>query len=955
MSTPRKPRVFISRTAAGLAAVAEKIAVILRDRGIEPIIQTEFYPSTHDVKGMLADHLRSCDAVICLIGPAYGSGPTDPFTKKETPIVGLKDPRTKDRIFSYTQLELLIARDLPRRIYTFFIEKGDLLADFAPQPTDLAERQQKFIADFATDTSNTYGTFTHWQVPEQPTRGLENVIQNIPIELTVLASKPTNIPYTTLGTLFKGRDTFLAELRQHLTAESTGAITGKRTIHGMGGVGKTRAAIEYAWKHAADYNALLFITGDTPDALHRNIAALCGPLVLNLPEQDEKEQSLQVEAALRWLKLHPGWVLIIDNVDTEQAAHETKALLAKLTTGHVLITSRIGDWTGHVKSLDLDVLSDTASIEFLDERTAERRPKRDDDQKNVATLVQLLDCLALALEQAGAHISTSAISYADYIKLWESKRPAALAWHDQEKMKYPRSLAITYETSVAQLRSGAKDLFNILAWFAPDPIPRNLLDARPNPADERYNLSDIERLSLARYLSDGKTFTIHRLIQEITRQQQETLKPQQTEEKPHGIWNWIRSLFLKPPQCPFQPPALITALDWLNKEYPNDSHDVRTWPIAASLTPHAIAAANAGAARDIPKPTGKLLNEAATFLNAKADHRKAESLFRNTLAIFEKTLGKKHPNVASCLNNLASLLQDTNRHAEAEPLMRRAMAIDKASYGDSHPKVGICVNNLATLLKETNRHAEAEPLMRRAMAIAEVSYGNSHPDFARALNNLAHLLQATNRLAEAEPLMRRALAIDEASYGDLHPALGRDLNNLATLLHDTNRLAEAELLIRRALAIDEATYGDSHPMVGIRLNNLAHLLKATNHLAEAEPLMRRALAIDEASFGDSHPNVARDLNNLAALLKETNHHAEAEPLMRRALAIDEASYGDSHPDVALDLNNLAQLLHATNRLAEAEPLMRRSVQILEDSFGASHPNSILARENWERLLNAMKQ
>ena len=70
MNTPRKPRVFISRTTASLAAVAEKIAVILRDRGIEPIIQTEFYPSTHDVKGMLAEHLRSCDAVICLIGPA---------------------------------------------------------------------------------------------------------------------------------------------------------------------------------------------------------------------------------------------------------------------------------------------------------------------------------------------------------------------------------------------------------------------------------------------------------------------------------------------------------------------------------------------------------------------------------------------------------------------------------------------------------------------------------------------------------------------------------------------------------------------------------------------------------------------------------------------------------------------------------------------------------------------
>jgi hypothetical protein len=97
--------------------------------------------------------------------------------------------------------------------------------------------------------------------------------------------------------------------------------TGKRTIHGMGGVGKTRASIESAWKHADDYRTLLFISADTSEALHRNLASLCGPLVLNLPEQNEKEQALQVEAALRWLKLHPGWFLIIDYMDTAEAAH----------------------------------------------------------------------------------------------------------------------------------------------------------------------------------------------------------------------------------------------------------------------------------------------------------------------------------------------------------------------------------------------------------------------------------------------------------------------------------------------------------------------------------------------------------------------------------------------------------------------------------------------------------
>ncbi len=93
-ATTIKLRVLISRTTAGLKDLAERVAEFPRQRGIEPIIQTGFYPSTHDVKGMLAEHLQQCDAAICPIGTAYGSGPHDPITKAEQPVHGLKNPRT---------------------------------------------------------------------------------------------------------------------------------------------------------------------------------------------------------------------------------------------------------------------------------------------------------------------------------------------------------------------------------------------------------------------------------------------------------------------------------------------------------------------------------------------------------------------------------------------------------------------------------------------------------------------------------------------------------------------------------------------------------------------------------------------------------------------------------------------------------------------------------------------
>jgi hypothetical protein len=87
----------------------------------------------------------------------------------------------------------------------------------------------------------------------------------------------------------------------------------------MGGVGKTRAAVEYAWEHAADYRALLFLSADSPGALERNLAALCGPLVLDLPEQGSRETAVQLVAVRRWLNQYPGWFLILDNGDTPEA------------------------------------------------------------------------------------------------------------------------------------------------------------------------------------------------------------------------------------------------------------------------------------------------------------------------------------------------------------------------------------------------------------------------------------------------------------------------------------------------------------------------------------------------------------------------------------------------------------------------------------------------------------
>ncbi len=104
-------------------------------------------------------------------------------------------------------------------------------------------------------------------------------------------------------------------------------------LNGLGGVGKTRLVVEYAWQHVDDYTALLFVVADSAEALQHNLAALCRPLVLE--QQQEADESKQRDAVLAWLRQHPGWLLILDNADTEQAATAIEALVPHLLGGHL--------------------------------------------------------------------------------------------------------------------------------------------------------------------------------------------------------------------------------------------------------------------------------------------------------------------------------------------------------------------------------------------------------------------------------------------------------------------------------------------------------------------------------------------------------------------------------------------------------------------------------------------
>src|SRR4029078_652403 len=146
-------------------------------------------------------------------------------------------------------------------------------------------------------------------------------------------------------------------------------------------------------------------------------------------------------------------------------------LLPGLTTGHVLVTSRRREWSAGIQKQPLGALSQEEAVQFLLQRTASERASSPADVDQAKHLAEILDGLPLALEQAAAYIAHHQISFKSYLGDWETQRPTVLSYYDKSVMRYPASVAVTWQTTFNRLHPTAAAILRLTAYLAPDPIP----------------------------------------------------------------------------------------------------------------------------------------------------------------------------------------------------------------------------------------------------------------------------------------------------------------------------------------------------------------------------------------------------------------------------------------------------------------------------------------------------
>ncbi|MCK9565810.1 MAG: TIR domain-containing protein, partial [Methanothrix sp.] len=160
---------------------------------------------------------------------------------------------------------------------------------------------------------------------------------------------------------FAGREPFLTGLKAALNSDQSGARI--QALTGLGGMGKSSLAREFAYQNVTDYDLVWWVQADEPATLKRDYVSLAK--ALNLPEKDSPDQEAIVASVRAWLGQNKRWLLIFDNA---QEPDVLKGVLPYFN-GHVIITSRNPNWANVANVLPLGVFNDAEAVDFLCRRT----------------------------------------------------------------------------------------------------------------------------------------------------------------------------------------------------------------------------------------------------------------------------------------------------------------------------------------------------------------------------------------------------------------------------------------------------------------------------------------------------------------------------------------------------------------------------------------------------------
>jgi tetratricopeptide (TPR) repeat protein len=800
---------------------------------------------------------------------------------------------------------------------------------------------------------------------------------------------------------FTGREEVLTQLRAAVSGDVTVVLP--HALQGMGGVGKTALAIEYAHRHRADYDLVWWIPAEQPALVRASLAGLADRLML--PAAVGKGIEGAAAAALEALRLgdpYSRWLLVFDNADQPDDLNE----IIPRGPGDVLITSRNPRWDVVAGKLEVDVFSRAESVEFLQKRLPGISRAEAD------ALAEELGDLPLALEQAGACQAETGMTVETYLKLLKGEVGKILGVG--KPLEYPLSMTAAWRVSVGEMTKRlpqAVMLLRTCAFFGPEPIPLEVFQHGTRPAESQISeltadpiqlaqaVRELARFALVRI--DRRAIIVHRLVQALLR---DDLHVEHRERYRHDVH------------------VILAASS------PRDPDNSAVWPRYEELVAHVTSPVT-----DLPSCTKREVQafalETVRYLYRSGAQESSRSLAERLIAQWTKEYGPDEPIVIDAERHRGNALRELGRYADAYAANKSTLDRSRRVLGDTNPLTLAMLNSFGADLRAHGDFAEARRQDEESLALHTEVFGPDRQQTLRVMNNLAldyglnsdyetareqhqrtyllirdmptaltsEILNSWNGLARAlrlcgnytaardvgeealdfgreelNPehfytlraaidlsiaLRRIATAFDDALdlaaetlsrcdtvLGAGNPDTLAAATSLTNIQRTPGRIDDALTLAQRTVEAYPGVYGPDHPYVHGCSANLALMRRVSGDPAGARSLNEIALAGLDGRLGRDHHYSLTVATNLASDLFELGDTAGSLALSKDTLTRLRKLLGHDHPMTLGCAANMVVDLRAAGSDEEAERLSEDTLSRLRVTLGERHPDTIVAAE-----------
>jgi tetratricopeptide (TPR) repeat protein len=678
------------------------------------------------------------------------------------------------------------------------------------------------------------------------------------------------------------------------------------------------------------------------------------------------------------------WILVFDNVDdsqfffkvsptrhggSEHDPHEGSnrsiwAYFRQTLNGSIIITSR--NKRGLTRMVeDTDIITVEPMNTNLAKMLFEKKLGMKADNEDVLELVQMLECMPLAIVQAAAYIRHRAplCSVKQYLEDFQKsdREKMTLLKHEGGSLRRDEeagnAILLTWQMTfdhLRQTRSTAADLLSLMSFFDRQGIPGSLLRVSGESEDDTWSdrsAHDVQDDGSSTDSSEELPEDLSGTDDDEAEHNQDDFLPGQMDTQ-EGHWAQAQvvgrgrdttseqEVLYEPAVADTFEEDILTLRDYSLISIIADMDHFEMHRLVQLATQQWLKVH-----QQHEEWKGHFIRTLYTEFTRPGRHKwaRCELIFSHVQsAVIQKPFNNNGlEEWASILSYGAKYAWRKGPFTEGKRMAKLAKTTRVRLLGPEHPATVDSLKILGLIYLLEGKWEQAEKLQMRVLETRTRVTGPEKSSTLDSMNDLAATYCYQGRIEEAIKLQVNVMETGKRVLGLEHPTTLTSMINLATSYNYQRRFEEAESLQVDLMEICKRALGPEHQTTLISMNNLSSTYGDQGRFKEAEILQVNLMEVSKRVLGPEHRTTLAIIENLASTYWEQSRLKEAERLQVGLVDSWKRVLGPEHPRILASMENLASTYWDQEQSKEAESLHVDLIEAWKKVLGPEHPRILV--------------